>query len=195
MVDELDKALNDVERITKEYGEFAYIVSHDFAAPLRHVREFTRLLLASTNEELNEEQQEYKDFVDRSLDKLDGMQNSMLTFSRINTQGAEFTQTETAKLVESALALLDTEIKDSDANVEFENLPSVKADTNQLQTVFFELISNGIKFHREGVPAAVTVSAQSANDTNSISGNCYATFRKYFWYRLNCYTFKFLVFT
>ena len=50
------------EVIAREFEKFAYIVSHDLSAPLRHVREFTRLLIGSRNA-LNEEESELIDSV------------------------------------------------------------------------------------------------------------------------------------
>lgn len=81
---------SEAERIAKEYQDFAYIVSHDLNAPLRHVREFTRLLIGARRDSLNEEEKEYVQFLEKSLKRLDHMQNALLTFSRLNTRAGIF---------------------------------------------------------------------------------------------------------
>ncbi|MFK7976607.1 MAG: hypothetical protein AB8C02_10745 [Halioglobus sp.] len=59
-----------VEKQTAELQEFLSIISHDLAAPIRHVREFSRLLL-STLQTKTSDQQKYSQFVETALNILE----------------------------------------------------------------------------------------------------------------------------
>ena len=138
---------NEAERIASEYEDFAYVVSHDLNAPLRHVREFTRLLVGARNDNMSEEEQDYVRFLETSLKKLDDMQQALLKFSRLNTRAAPKTQTDCNIVVTRALKDLEESIEKHCPAIECAELPTVNADANQLQILFHNLIDNALKFH------------------------------------------------
>lgn len=150
--------------ISKEFEDFAYIVSHDLNAPLRHIREFTRLLIESHPEAANADQQEYIDFLEMSLDKICKMQEALLVFSRLNTQAGEMKPSDCNLLVSSALNYLEADIKRSGAQVNVYDMPVVNGDTKQLQALFTNLIDNAIKFHQPEQGSTVTITAGRDKD-------------------------------
>ena len=56
------------------------------------------------------------------------------------------------KILENALANLEASIKDSKAEVTFDEMPTVLGDEVQLTQVFQNLIGNGIKYRGEATP-------------------------------------------
>lgn len=155
---------NQEDDITKEYEDFAYIVSHDLSAPLRHVKEFTRLLIGGRKENLTEEEQEYVAFLEKSLCKIEDMQKALLTFSRLNSRAGPLRQTNLNHAVEAALK----EIDDTNAyrpSVEYDNLPTIIADQKQIELLFFHLIDNALKFHRDDTAhRTVSITASDQGD-------------------------------
>jgi light-regulated signal transduction histidine kinase (bacteriophytochrome) len=70
--------------------------------------------------------------------------------------------TRVAKEVASDLEIV---IKNNDASVEVENLPSVEADPIQMRQLFQNLMSNALKFHGEKNPV-VKIFARTAGNTS-----------------------------
>lgn len=137
------------ERIAKEYEDFSYIVSHDLNAPLRHIREFTRLLIAGRKENLTVEEQEYVELLERSLNKLDDMQRALLTFSRLNTRPNPPRDVDCNEVVGDVLRELGDAVSIHGPEIERGKLPVVNVDPKQIHLLFFYLIDNALKFHEE----------------------------------------------
>jgi light-regulated signal transduction histidine kinase (bacteriophytochrome) len=138
----------NAEQLAKEHEDFAYIVSHDLNAPLRHVKEFTRLLIGSRQDNLTEEEREYVGFLEKSLQKLDEMQGALLAFSRLNTRAGPLKEVDLSLAVPAALKE-QKDLRESGPVLECGKLPVIMAEPRQIQMVFQNLISNALKFHED----------------------------------------------
>lgn len=150
--------------IAQEYNEFAYIVSHDLSTLLRHVKEMTRLLVDSTQTHLGEEEKLYVGFLELSLQKLDAMQEALLEFSRINTEGRAFEATSSQAVLEKILDTLPDSLAAFRHCVVFDTLPMVYADPRQCHQLFRYLVDNALKFHENEAQRKVSVSAWRRDD-------------------------------
>lgn len=155
---------NEVERIAKEYNDFAYIVSHDLNAPLRHIKEFTRLLIGGRKDQLTEEEQEYVEFLEKSLSRIDGMQKALLTFSRLNTRSGPLEETDCNDIVVNALHELSDMVDKHAPVIEHGQLPIITAEPKQLHLLFVNLIDNALKFHDGSKERQVTINATDQKD-------------------------------
>ncbi len=150
-----------VQRIAKEYEDYAYIVSHDLGAPLRHIREFTKLLLASRQESLTKEEQDYAAFIEKSLEKINNMQTALLAFSRLNTRAGSSRQIDVNHIFSNVLQEQEENIKKYTAAINCGSLPMVVAEPQQLHFLFSYLIDNALKFHEnETSPREISISAK-----------------------------------
>jgi len=138
------------DAILKEYETFAYVVSHDLSAPLRHVKEFTRLLIGGKRDELSEEEREYINYLERSLEKLETMQEALLSFSRVKTHAGPLKHVDCNEAVAQALEELDHMVVELAPAFECIKLPTLMAEPNQIIVLFRNLIENAFKFHRLG---------------------------------------------
>jgi light-regulated signal transduction histidine kinase (bacteriophytochrome) len=85
--------------------------------------------------------------------------NDLLAYSRIGTQGQSLALTDSHSALGEAIRNLATTIKEKQAIITNDDLPTVRADTSQLALVFQNLLANAIKFHGKA-PPRVHVSAQ-----------------------------------
>ena len=71
------------QQLKEELDSFLYIMSHDLGAPIRHVREFSKLLVDSIDQP-DEDQIAYRDFIESAVQKLDRMVAATLILSRVS---------------------------------------------------------------------------------------------------------------
>jgi chemotaxis family two-component system sensor kinase Cph1 len=76
----------------------------------------------------------------------------LLDYSRVQTSGKPLTPVSAQTALDTAMANLHKSIKESDARITFDELPTVRADGRQLTQLFQNLIGNAIKFHGDQKP-------------------------------------------
>jgi len=141
---ELATYRQELERSNESLQQFAYIASHDLQEPLRMVSSYVDLLETEYGEELDGEAKEYMDFAVDGAERMQSMIEALLAYSRVQTQGEEFTRTDTAAVVDETRRDLGLRIEETGAEVRVGDLPTVEADRSQLGQLFQNLIENAI---------------------------------------------------
>lgn len=136
-----------VTLIAKEYEDYAYIVSHDMGASLRHIKEFTRLLIESKQSELKDEENEYVMYINRALEKIDSMQQALLEFSRLNTRAQAHKEIDCNQILLSVLKNLNLSLEQLYPEITTTQLPVIIAEPKQIEMLFTNIIDNAVKFH------------------------------------------------
>lgn len=138
----------NIDQIRKDFDEFVYIVSHDLNAPLRHVKEFTKLIIESRQDNITDEELEFIRYLNAALQKINDMQVALLSYSRINTENTAFSNTDFNKALHTALLELKNIYGQDMPMPEFEILPTLYAHPSLIKTLFFNLIDNAVKFSK-----------------------------------------------
>jgi len=79
---ELFEAKTQLERSNKDLEQFAYSVSHDLRAPLRHIDGFIRMLDEDLQGKLNDKEKDYIQRVQAGSAKMQELINALLSLSR-----------------------------------------------------------------------------------------------------------------
>jgi PAS domain S-box-containing protein len=154
---ELGKRTAELEATNKELEAFAYSVSHDLRAPLRHMAGFTELLRKNTASLLNERSQRYVMMILESAQRMGSLIDDLLAFSRISRAETHKSMVSLEQLAEEAL----TEVrKDTDGRHivwRVGGLPPWYGDRSMLRLVLVNLISNAVKFTSTRSPAEIEI--------------------------------------
>ena len=146
----MDTPPDKADLIADEYREFVRIVSHDLDAPLRHVKEFTRMLIDARPGEPGEDEKEIIGYLESALANLAAMQLALLAYSRVNSRREPLSPTDCNSIVARALNLLADTVETRPTAIDCGDLPTIMADPPQLQSLFLHLLENALKFHAEG---------------------------------------------
>ena len=149
---ELSKSNIELKRSNKELKQFAYISSHDLQEPLRMVTSFTQLLERRYKGQLDNEADDYIEFIVEGAHRMKYLIDDLLTFSRLNTQAKKFENVNLETVLNEVLSNLTVSIEESNAIITHDPLPTVNADKTQMMQVFQNLIANAIKFHGSNPP-------------------------------------------
>ncbi len=160
---ELERQAQELARSNAELEQFASIASHDLQEPLRKVRTFTERVREIDADNLSERGHEYLQRANASAERMQRLIEDLLVFSRVAIQTRPFTPVDLGLLVGEVLEDLADLVRRSGAHVAVGELPTIDADTAQMRQLLQNLISNALKFRREGVPPEVRISA-TVND-------------------------------
>ena len=84
----------------------------------------------------------------------------LLEFSRVATMEKTFKLVDMNNILNHALSNLKTLIEGNSAEINYNTLPEVMGDADQLQKIFQNLIINAIKFKKEDKPPKIHISVQ-----------------------------------
>lgn len=158
----IEKTRRSEDRLRQSYNDmlqFAYIAAHDLQSPLATIAGFAGLLRERYAQQLDEDGQEYVNFLEIESQSASKKVEGLLRFSRVETQGQEFARVPTQSVVEYVINSLRFPLADSGGHIEVGPLPDVLADESQLGCVFQNLICNAIKYRRPDQAPFVKISA------------------------------------
>jgi PAS domain S-box-containing protein len=155
--EELGKRTTDLEAINKELEAFAYSISHDLRAPLRHMVGFTELLQKNAASFLNEKSQRYVMMVLESAKRMGNLIDDLLAFSRIGRAETHKSMVNLEQLVQEALSEVRQETDGRNIVWKVDPLPAWYGDRSMLRLALVNLISNAAKFTRTRSPAEIEI--------------------------------------
>jgi PAS domain S-box-containing protein len=155
--EELGKRTAELEAINKELEAFAYSISHDLRAPLRHMAGFTQLLQKNTAKLLDERNQRYVVMILESAQRMGNLIDDLLAFSRIGRTETHKTMVNLEQLVEEALTEVRPDTVGRDIVWRVGGLPTWYGDRSMLRLALVNLISNAVKFTRTRSPAEIEI--------------------------------------
>lgn len=168
---ELKQASSELTRSNNELEQFAYIASHDLQEPLRMITSYVQLLENRYKDKLDEEAKEFIGFAVEGTHRMRSLILSLLEYSRVN-KIRPFEIISLNHLVVNVLRDLDAQIKENDAIVSVQDLPSIYGDPILINQLFQNIISNAIKFRSEHRPEIViSVKHQEKDFVFSIKDN------------------------
>jgi PAS domain S-box-containing protein len=137
-----------LEAANKELEAFAYSVSHDLRAPLRHIAGFLELLEKRIDSGLDDQGRHYMTTVTDSANRMGVLVDELLSFSRMGRQEMRTTPVDLAPLVQEVIREQGPDIQGRDIHWRVGDLPVVTGDRAMLKIVLVNLLSNAIKFTR-----------------------------------------------
>ena len=167
----LERHARDLARSNEELEQFAYVASHDLQEPLRKIRAFGALLADEKRESLDDEGQQYIDFMTDAAARMQTLVSDLLALSRVTTAAHPFEDLSLAEVFDTVLSDLSVRLEEAGGQVEVSATPTIEADRTQMEQLFRNLIGNALKFCRPGVPPRVTVEvAAQAQPIDTVPG-------------------------
>ncbi|MGE5457373.1 MAG: MASE3 domain-containing protein [Methanococcaceae archaeon] len=142
----LRSIVGELEHSNKELEQFAYVASHDLQEPLRMISNFTQLLGKKYKDKLDDNANEYIEFIVDGSKRMQKLISGLLSYARISSHNAPFVPTDLNNIIQDVLRDLQLVIAESGTDVTCAKLPTINADPVQIKQIFQNLISNAIKF-------------------------------------------------
>jgi len=153
-----------LEQSNQDLEEFAYLASHDLQEPLRKITTFSDRL-REKDHSLSEETNEYLQRMQKAAYRMSNYINDLLEYSRATRQPKYYVPISLNKIATQVLDDLSNQIKMNHATVNLEKLPTLEVNPVHFPKLIQNLVSNAIKYHREGVDPIVTLSSAFCEKT------------------------------
>lgn len=159
---ELVQAKQKLEIINKELihsnqelEQFAYIVSHDLQAPLRSLNMFADLLAQEYHNQLSDEANQYIKYITDGAARMQALIQDLLLYCRAGQNEQTWISIDLKEIVQQVIQDLHETIEINNAIITVKNLPIVQVNPTEINQLFQNLITNGLKFCSQAQPEIV----------------------------------------
>jgi light-regulated signal transduction histidine kinase (bacteriophytochrome) len=140
-----------------ELESLSYAISHDVRGPLRHIDGFAKALADSHPAPHGHPAQRYIERIRSSVHVLSDIVEGLLAFSRASRTEMRRERCASNAIVADVLRELVPETESRPMDIEVGPLPELEADPTLLYQVFYNLISNAVKYTRGRDPARIRI--------------------------------------
>lgn len=137
-----------LEAANRDLESFTYSVSHDLRAPLRHLDGFSRILVEEYAPQIPDGAKEHLQRVRAATAHMGQLVDDLLNLARVGRGSLRIVNTNLNDLVAEAILSLKEETRGREVDWRVGRLSEVQCDPGLMRQVFFNLLSNGLKFTR-----------------------------------------------
>lgn len=158
-----------LEKLERLKSEFISIVSHELRTPLTSIKNSLDILMTGKCGEINDAGSKFLNMAKRNVQRLAGIINDLLDLSKIEAGKMDFhfkniNIHQVIDYVKSTLSILAKDKSIELLTDETDSLPEIYADSQRLEQVLTNLVSNAIKFTPEG--KKIIISSKLTNAEN-----------------------------
>ncbi len=160
---ELIETNQKLERLERLKSEFISIVSHELRTPLTSIKNSLDILMSGRCGEITPATEKFLNMAMRNVQRLSGIINDLLDLSKIEAGKMDFhfAPTDINTVINYVKSALSEVAKSKGLKLitnEADNLPEILADSQRLEQVLTNLVSNAIKFTPDG--KSITISSR-----------------------------------
>ncbi len=157
----LHEANLDLQHSNKNLEQFAYVASHDLQEPLRKIRTFSSILQSRHKNEMTDSVKDLFTKIESSAERMSNLIEEVLNFSKILNDDKGFKKTDLNDILRDVLNDFELLINEKHAVIHHEQLPVIEAIPLQITQLFYNLISNSLKFIRKGIDPVITITSKT----------------------------------
>lgn len=151
-----------LEKTNEENEQYASLASHDLKEPIRKILFFSDHLLSS--QELPGKERMYIEKILSSARRMHSLITGISELSKIAHTRHAFTPLNLMVVVSEVIDDLELQIEEKQARVELSTLPTIDAVTNEMYQLFFNLISNALKYSRQDSAPHIRIREKADDD-------------------------------
>ncbi|ANE50757.1 sensor histidine kinase [Flavisolibacter tropicus] len=167
----LEENIQELNRSNRELQQFAYVASHDLQEPIRKVIYYSDYLLVKYEKNLDKKGSEYLRHMISASHRMRNLIKDLLSFSQVDQKQYRFETLDLSKVAQEALQDLELVIKEKLATINISELPPIEADHLLMRQLFENLISNALKYNKEGEPPVIEISHENDGKTLTLFFN------------------------
>lgn len=157
---ELERKTRELEYSNANLEEFAYAASHDLKEPIRKIRLFSQHLKEQLKAGLKPEEERLFYKIERATKRMNTLIDDLLTYSSVTRELNFLDVVDLNQVVQAVLEDLELEIQERAAQIATDSLPVINGHARQMQQLFQNLISNALKYSKQGFVPRVSIQSK-----------------------------------
>ena len=145
-----EQLFKELEDVNNELKQFAYIVSHDLKAPLRHIKSISSWLQQDYMDTLDEKGKDQLQLLNNRVTRLHAFINGIFEYTKIGRIKKQAELININEIINNISDLLNIQ-KNVTLDIQ-PDMPMVLGEKIKIQQVFQNLISNAIKYNDKSHP-------------------------------------------
>jgi signal transduction histidine kinase len=159
------KELTNALKVTNtDLMNFTHVISHDLKSPLHTIGGFANLLARRYKGKIDAGADEILDDIVNGVNRMQELIKGLLEYSQARTKKKQFKPIACTSVVKKAVCNLEAVIDANNASITYDDLPTIRADSLQLISLFQNLIDNAIKYRKEEDPRIHVSAKQKGNE-------------------------------
>lgn len=151
----------ELQRSNEDLQQFAHVASHDLKEPVRKIKTFTGRLEHEMDGQLNEKAKQYLSKVHSAINRMYSMIDGVLAYSTVSASPKVTQQVDLIEILNSIETDLEVTIQNTGAVIQYTDLPVLEGEPVLIYQLFYNLITNSIKFAKAGVPPAISIQSKT----------------------------------
>ena len=161
---ELKSSLEELVEFNIKMEQFAYAASHDLQEPVRKILTFSMRLQENHKDELSTEVRSYLHKIEVASSRMKILIRDLLNYSQLLHHEKSFSKTDLNVTLDNILIDFELLLEEKKAEIVVAKLPTLEVIPFQMTQLFYNLISNSIKFSKEGVPPVITITSRKLSE-------------------------------
>jgi len=158
-VREVEAQNTALEKVNDELKAFNYISSHDLQEPLRKIQIFSSLIAEKESETLTTQAKLYLGKINNSASRMSALLKDLLSYSNVSVGNKAFDKVVLRQVIEEIKHDLHEEIESKNAIITYTGNHELKVIAFQFTQLLYNLLSNALKFAREGQPPVIDINS------------------------------------
>ncbi|MNQ04789.1 Phytochrome-like protein cph1 [compost metagenome] len=162
---ELENTIKDLYHANVQLQEYAYVASHDLQEPLRKILMFISRLL-EMDENISKEALVLLEKISKSSTRMNTLIRDLLAYSSLNNLDSQFAASDLNVVIKNILVDFELMIEERNVQIKLGKLPVINAVSLQMNQLFYNLISNALKFCKnDGSVSKIEISSHKISKT------------------------------
>jgi signal transduction histidine kinase len=153
--------IDKLESANKDLDRFAFMASHDLQEPLRKIRTFSDMLTRKYSQVMDADGYEIIKKIEGAAQRMSNLIQDILTFSKISAEKKNFVTSDLNVLIKDVLNDMNASVAEKHAQIFVDTLPSLSVNPVLIRPLFYNIISNSLKYSKQGTPPIIKIHAES----------------------------------
>ncbi|CAN5364793.1 hypothetical protein BH09BAC3_BH09BAC3_10490 [soil metagenome] len=145
--------------------QFAFIASHDLQEPLRKIKTFSTMLSDKYSDRLPEEGKRMVERIFNSSNRMSTLIHDVLNFSKVENSESIFLPTDLNEILNNITIDFQLLLVEKKGLVKYKDLPVLDAVPVQMNQLFYNLISNSLKFAKKEEAPIIEITSRAISDS------------------------------